>query len=151
MKKISNKKIIIETLIIPLCVLYLCFNLLHNHPKLCLIICSITILTTSLSLTIKYFREVYIFEHKYNYLKVIFGIFNTILLTATGLNIILNNNILNIIFIVLTSILLGFLITYATYNIINISKNKKPLYKSAYPAFFSLISFSIIIITLIYS
>ena len=63
----KNKKIILETIIIPLCVLYLAYTLLNNHITLTKVISYITLFITSLELSIKNLKEVYVYEYKYNY------------------------------------------------------------------------------------
>ncbi len=147
--KINNKKIIFEIILIPCCFLYLLNTILHNHPKISFIICSCLIIITSLEFTIKYFKEVYIYEHKYNYLKIIFGIFNILFIGVTGLNLIYNLKILNILFIIFTIILLLFLLGFVIKKLVNIWNNKGFLYKNSFGAFLALIAFVTILITLI--
>ena len=145
----KNKKMLIETIIIPLCVLYLLFTLLNNHETISRVICYITVFITSMVCLVKYVKEVYIYEHKYNYLKIIFIIVNILLLISLVLAIFITNKILNIIFIVLVGILLLYLLIFGIINIIIITKNNEKLYQSIIRAFFSLLSFSIILPSLI--
>ena len=145
----KNKKMLIETIIIPLCVLYLLFTLLNNYEVLSEIICYIAICITSIVCLVKYINEVYIYEHKYNYLKIIFIIVNLLLLISLVLTIFITNKMLNIIFLVLTAILLLYLLIFGIVNIIIITKNNEKLYQSIIRSFFSLLSFSIIFPSLI--
>ena len=69
MKK-NNKKIIFEIVLIPLCILYLYYELLHNHPTISLVFLTITIIITNIENLVKYINEVYIYESKKNILKV---------------------------------------------------------------------------------
>ena len=93
------KKIVIEMILIPLCTLYLCYEVLNNHPKTSFIILIIFTIITSLELAIKYLKQVYIYENKYNPLRVIFGIFNIVLIIISGLTLIYKTKLLTIIFI----------------------------------------------------
>lgn len=145
----KNKKILIEIVLIPLCVLYLIFTLLKNHELLSEILCYITVFITSLEFIIKNFKEVYIYHHKYNYLKIIFAIFNIILLFFMCLTIFYNNLIINNIFIFLVSILLINLLIYTIINIIKISKNDKKISIYIIRSFLSFLSFCLILPSLI--
>ena len=145
----KNKKIIIETIIIPLCLFYLTYTLLNNNITLAKIISSITLFITSLELSIKNLKEVYIYKYKYNYLKIALGIFNIILILILGLNIVYKNNIINKSLLIGTIILTIYLIIYAITNIIKISKQEKEIYKFVQKAFLSLISSSILVGTLL--
>lgn len=145
----KNKKMLIETIIIPLCVLYLLFTLLNNHETISQIVCYIVVCITSIVCLVKYINEVYIYEHKYNYLKIIFIIINILLLISLVLTIFVANEILSIIFIVLVGIELLYLLIFGILNIIIITKNNEKLYQSIIRAFFSLLSFSIIFPSLI--
>ena len=106
---------------------------------------------TCLELAIKYFKEVYIFENKYNVLKVLFGIFNICLMIVCFLNIVYSFRIISILFLVMSIILLCFLIGYSIFNIICMFKNKGVFYKRAFASFISLNDFVIILITLLFS
>lgn len=145
----KNKKMLIETIIIPLCVLYLLFTLLNNHETISQIVCYSVVCITSIVCLVKYINEVYIYEHKYNYLKIIFIIINILLLISLVLTIFVANEILSIIFIVLVGIELLYLLIFGILNIIIITKNNEKLYQSIIRAFFSLLSFSIIFPSLI--
>lgn len=147
--KQNNSKIIAEIILIPFCFLYLFYTLFLNHPKASLIICSLVVVITCLEFAIKYLKEVYIYENKYNPLKIVFGIFNIVLIIISGLNIIYNIKYLFIIFVIMTIILLLFLLCFAIKNILDIKKNSGVLYKKAFSAFLSLIAFQTILITLL--
>ena len=147
--KQNNSKIIAEIILIPFCFLYLFYTLFLNHPKASFIVCNLLVVITCLEFAIKYLKEVYIYENKYNPLKIVFGIFNIILIIVAGLNIIYNIKILFILFVIMSFILLLFLLCFAIKNIIDINKNNGTLYKKAFSAFLSLIAFMTIFITLL--
>ncbi|MGM9879637.1 MAG: hypothetical protein ACI31R_06435 [Bacilli bacterium] len=147
--KKNNSKIIFEIILIPLCFLYLFYTILNNHPKASFVVCSLIVIITCLEFAIKYLKEVYVYENKYNLLKLIFGIFSIILIIISGLNLVYSIKFLFILFIVMTFILLIFLLGFAIKNIIDINKNKGVLYKKAFSAFLSLIAFMTIFITLL--
>lgn len=149
--KTNNKKIIAELVLIPLCFMYLMYTLLENHPKASFIICSIMIIITCLELALKYLKEVYIYKHKYNLLKIIFGIFNIVLIIVSCLNFIYDIKIIYYVHIIMTIILLMFLLVVVIQKLIYIGKNKGTLYKNAITVFLSLISFTTIFTTLILS
>ena len=149
-KKQKNiKKIVIEMILIPLCTLYLCYTILNNHPKTSFIILIIFTIITSLELAIKYLKQVYIYENKYNPLRVIFGIFNIVLIIISGLTLIYKTKLLTIILLIMIIILLGFLIITSIINIKDIIKQKGILYKKAFSAFLKLNAFVIILMSLI--
>lgn len=143
------KKIVIEMILIPLCTLYLCYTILNNHPKTSFIILIIFTIITSLELAIKYLKQVYIYENKYNPLRVIFGIFNIVLIIISGLTLIYKTKLLTIIFLIMIIILLGFLLITSIINIKDIIKQKGTLYKKAFSAFLKLNAFVIILMSLI--
>lgn len=150
MKKDNNIKLVIEVYLVPICFIYLLYMFLNNHSKTSLIICSITILFTSLEFMIKYLKEVYVYEHKYNFLKLSFGIFNILFVIITGLNIFYKLYIIKLLFIIDIIILLLFLLGF---SIINIKKYLKDNKKVAFivKSFFSFLSFCTILITFIIS
>ncbi len=149
--KPNNKKIIFEIILIPLCFLYIYYTILWKSPRASALIGEIVIIITCIEFAIKYFKEVYIYEHKFNLLKVLFGIFNVILIIISGLNIIYNIQIINILYLIFAIILLGYLLIFAVNNLICIIKEKGTLYKKAFGAFLSLIAFVIILMSLIIS
>lgn len=145
----KNKKMVLEIILIPLCLAYIIFIALENHSTVSNVIGLITLYITALEFSIKYFKEVYIYENKYNYLKVIFGIFNIVLLLITTLNLIYNNNILNIIFMIGIIILLIYLLVFGTIKLKKVLKDEKPLSKNVLSSFLSYIALAIILICLI--
>ena len=145
----KNKKILLETIIIPMCIAYLIYTLLNNHELTSKILCYITLFITSLEFIIKNFKEVYIYEHKHNVFKMTFGIFNIILLFLMVLTIFYKTNVINLIFSAGIILLLIYLLYYSVTNLIKIAKNDKNLYRCIIRAFLSLVSFSIILPTLI--
>lgn len=147
--KRNNSKIIFEIILVPLCFLYLFYTIFESHPKASFIFCLIITMITSLEFAIKYLKEVYIYENKYNPLKIIFGIFNIILIIVAGLNFVYNINFILILFYIMTSILLIFILWFVSRKLIFISKNKGVLYKNAFSALFSLTAFMTILITFI--
>lgn len=145
----KNKKMVLEIILIPLCLAYIIFIVLENHSTVSNVIGLITLYITALEFSIKYFKEVYIYENKYNYLKIIFGIFNIVLLLITTLNLIYNNNILNIIFMIGIIILLIYLLVFGTIKLKKVLKDEKPLSKNVLSSFLSYIALAIILICLI--
>lgn len=148
-EKNNNAKIVFEIILIPLCFLYLFYTLFINHPKVSFVICLCITIITSLEFAIKYLKEVYIYENKYNPLKVIFGIFNILLIIIAGLNIIYNIKVILILFYVMISILLLYLLYFFIRNLIDVVKGKGVLYKKAFASLLSFTSFVTILITLI--
>lgn len=145
----KNKKMVLEIILIPLCLAYILYMVLQNYQTTSHVIGLIILFITSLEFIIKYFKEVYIYTHKYNYLKIIFGIFNIVLLLITTLNLIYNNNILNIIFMIGTIILLIYLLVFGTIKLKKVLKDEKPLSKNVLSSFLSYIALAIILICLI--
>ena len=145
----KNKKMVLEIILIPLCLAYIIFIVLENHSTVSNVIGLITLYITALEFSIKYFKEVYIYENKYNYLKIIFGIFNIVLLLITTLNLIYKNNILNIIFMIGIIILLIYLLVFGTIKLKKVLKDEKPLSKNVLSSFLSYIALAIILICLI--
>ena len=147
--KRNKIKIVFEIIIIPLCITYLIYTLFGNIKLANQIIFYSAIIITALTFIIKYFREVYIFEHKYNYLKILFIVLNIIMLIATILNIVLDMKMITVIFFILLGLLLLYLISLSIKNLIYISKSNDSIYKKVYGTFFSLTSVMTILITLI--
>lgn len=140
---------VLEIILIPLCLAYILYIVLQNYQTTSHVIGLIILFITSLEFIIKYFKEVYIYTHKYNYLKIIFDIFNIVLLLITTLNLIYNNNILNIIFMIGTIILLIYLLVFGTIKLKKVLKDEKPLSKNVLSSFLSYIALAIILICLI--
>ncbi len=149
--KKNMKRIVAWLILIPLCMLYLLYTLLNGHSKMSFVVLVIFIFITCLELVIKYFKEVYIFENKYNVLKVLFGIFNICLMIVCFLNIVYSFKIISILFLAMSIFLLCFLMGYAIFNIIYMFKNKGVFYRRAFSSFISLNDFVIILIALIFS
>ena len=143
-EKQSNKKIIVEIVLIPLCIFYLIYILFQNNPKTSLIICSIASVITCSLLMIKYLKEVYIYQYKYNWLKILFCVFSIILIIVTIVNLLYN---IKILFVAMVIVLLCFLLWFAIRNVILISKNKKNNSQNIIYAFLSLVSFVTILST----
>ena len=149
--KKNMKRIVAWLILIPLCMLYLLYTLLNGHSKISFVVLVIFIFVTCLELAIKYFKEVYIFENKYNVLKVLFGIFNICLLIVCFLNIVYSFKIVSILFLIMCILLLCFLMGYSIFNIVCMFKDKGVFYKRAFASFVSLNDFVIILITLVFS
>lgn len=145
------KKIISWMVLIPLCVLYLLYTLLSGHSKISFVVLVVFVFITCLEFAIKYFKEVYIFESKYNVLKVIFGIFSICLIIISFLNIIYSFEIISIMFYVMCIIMLCFLIGFSVYNMICVFKNKGVFYKRVFSVFLCINDFVIILCTLLFS
>ncbi len=141
----KNKKILLEIIIIPLCIAYLLYYPLRNYDKASFIISSIFILLTCLVFLVKYGKEVYIYEHKYNYLKIISIVFNSILIVLTVLGFFLKIKIIKILFLVFACILLLLLLGYAIVNIKPIITKEKNISQNILNAFLSLASVAIIL------
>lgn len=141
---IDIKKIVFEIIIIPLSIMYLYYNLLYNHPKISIVFLYLVSTITCIEFIIKYIHEVYVYENKYNFLKVIYIIISFLIIIFILLNIFLKYNIIKKIFIVLLIIMLCHLLLFAIINIKRIIKSKGTLYKNTFAAFFSLIFFAVI-------
>ena len=108
-KKVSSaniKKIVVEIIIIPLCVLYLYYTLLFNSTSINKFILHTVVFITCMQFAIRYIREVYIYESKNNPFKIIFIIFNLFLGIISMVNLALKIKVINTIFIVLLIIML---------------------------------------------
>ena len=93
--KQNNKKIILETIIIPLCILYLYYMAFNNHPKTSLVISSIVTIITCIEFIVLYIHEVYVYENQYNFLKVLVTVLCILLIIFTGINLFIKLNIIN--------------------------------------------------------
>ena len=147
--KDTKNKIILEIILIPLCVMYLYYELLHNHPKVCLVLMICTIFFTCVELTVKYVKEVYVYNSKFNFLKILMVIFSFAIIVLSILSLILKYKIIKTVFYIMVPVLLAFLIYFIIKNFVRIKKEKGPLYKNAIAAFFSMLSFVIILISYI--
>lgn len=147
--KTDNKKIVLEIILIPLCILYLYYVLLYNHPKISNILLYLTITITCVSFIVKYIKEVYVYENKYNILKIIFTIISILLIIVMLLNYYLKYKVVNYLFIILVILLLIYLLIYSIINIKGIIRSKDNLLEKTINSFFPSISFYIILIGLI--
>ncbi len=145
----NNKKILLEIIVIPLCISYLIFRLLGNYNMACYVICNIFCILSALVFGIKYIREVYIYENKYNILKILFSIYSVLLIVILVINMFLNINIIDILYIIIISGFLLYLLSYSIFYIIKIIKNKGKLYQNIINSFLSFCSFAIIISTFV--
>ena len=148
-EEINMKKVVVETILIPLCVVYLYYMAMHNHPKVNMIFLYGITLIACFEMIIKYAHEVYVYENKYNYLKVICIIISVLLIISVFLNIFLKYKAILYTFISLLIILLIYLLLYSAKNIKKMIKQEGVLYKNTFSAFFSLIEFGIILIGII--
>lgn len=148
-EKSNNIRIVLEIILIPICVLYLYYTLLYNHPKISIVLLYITTLITSIEFIVKYIKELYTYENKYNPLRLIFVVFLFLLLITLVLNIFLKYKIIKQILTISLIILLVHLLLFAISNIIKIIKDKGRLLTTSASAFFSFIAFYIILIALI--
>ena len=147
--KTDNKKIAFEIVLIPLCILYLYYVLLYNHPKISTVLLYLTITITCVSFITKYIKEVYIYENKHNILKIIFTIVSILLLIVMVLNHYLKYKVLKYLFIIFVVLLLIYLLVYSVINIIKIIKSKDNLFEKTINSFFPSIAFYIILMGLI--
>ena len=145
----NKKKIILELVFIPLCIMYLYYVLINNHLKINLYLVSIIILITCVEFLIKYIYEVYVYENKYNFLKVLFIIFCFCLIIVDILNLFIKLKLIKVLFLIFIIILLIYLIYFVINCLIRIYKNKGILWKNAFASFFSFISFLIILMGII--
>ena len=148
-KESNNLRIVLEIVLIPICVLYLYYTLLYNHPKISIVLLYITTLVTCIEFIVKYIKELYTYKNKYNPLRLIFVIFLFLLLITLVINIFLKVKIVKLIITISLIILLVYLLVFATSNIIKIIKNKGRLLNTASGSFFSFIAFYIILMALI--
>lgn len=141
----NNKKIVLETILIPFCILYLYYVLLWNHPKISLVVFSIVIFFTCIENLVKYIPEVYIYESKKNVLKILLIIIDILLIIFLFLFLFLKNSIIKIIFFSLLLILSLYLIYFVCFNIKRIINSKGSILKNTIAAYLSLSSFLIIV------
>ena len=142
---INMKKVIIETILIPLCVTYLYYMALHKYPKINIAIVYGVAVIASLEVAIKYIHEVYVYESKNNYLKIIMSIISVLLIIAVFLNIFLKYKVIFYVLLGLLTIMLCYLLYDSVKNIKKMIKKEGTLYKNTFSAFFSLIKFGIIL------
>ena len=145
----NKKKIVIEVILIPICIMYLYYEVLHNHPKVSLGIATAVIILTSIEFIVKYIKEVYVYKSKNNLLKILYVIFSFILIILSIISLFLKYKLIKIAYFISLIILLVFLLYFITKNIVRIIKEKGTLYKNTFAAFFSLISFVIVLINII--
>ena len=148
-EELNMKKVIVETILIPICVIYLYYMAINNHPKINIIFLYGIIMITCLETAIKYIHEVYVYENKYNWLKVIISIISILLIIAVFLNIFLKYKVILWIFIILTILMLCYLLFYTIKCLKKMIKKEGELYKNTFGAFFSLIKFGLILIGII--
>ena len=153
-KKTNNtdrRKLLFEIIIVPLCIFYLYYTYVSGHEKLNLILLYIAVIVTCIEFNAKYIKELYIYENKYNFLRIIFIVLSFILLIFIALNIFIKTKITKIVFIILTSLLAAYLLIYAVQNIKKIIKKEGDFSKTVIASFLSLVSFFIILMgTIIY-
>ena len=145
--KPNTKKIIFEMILISLCIFYLYYMAFDNHLKASLIISGIVNIITCIEFLVFYIKEVYVYESKSNFLKIITIILNFVLIGLIIANIFTNK--IKIVLLVTTIIFLVFVLYFVIKNIIRIIKGKGTLYKNTFAAFFALISFMIILANVI--
>lgn len=149
--KPNNKKIVFEVIIIPICILYLYYMAFNNHPKISLTISTIITIITCIEIIALYIHDVYIYENKYNFLRIIITILSFLLIIFTVINLFIKASIIKTIYLVLLIIFLIHLLYFVIKNLIKICKGKGILYKNTFASFFGLISFVIILINIIIS
>ena len=147
--EINMKKVVVETILIPLCVAYLYYTMAHNHPRLNIVFVYIITLITCLEVAIKYIREVYVYKSKNNYLKIIISIISILLIITVFLNIFLKHKIILYSFITLLIIILCYLLFVSIKAIKKMINKEGILYKNTFEAFFSLIKFGVILMGII--
>ncbi len=148
-KEINMKKVVTETILIPLCVIYLYYMAVHNHPKLNIAFVYIITLITCLEIAIKNIHEVYVYESKNNYLKIILAVISVLLIIGVFINIFFHNKVILYIFMGLLIIMLSYLMFNAVINIKKMINKEGTLYKNTFSAFFSLIKLGIILIGIV--
>ena len=145
--KPNNKKIVFETILVPLCIFYLYYMAFHNHTKASYIISSIVTIMTCIEFLVLYIKEVYVFESKSNVFKVLIIILNFILIGLIITSFFTKK--VKLILLIVTIIFLIFMLYFIIKNIIRILKGKGALYKNTFATFFGLISFVIILCNII--
>ena len=145
--KPNNKKIVFETILVPLCIFYLYYMAFHNRTKASYIISSIVTIMTCIEFLVLYIKEVYVFESKSNVFKVLIIILNFILIGLIIASFFTKK--VEFILLIVTIIFLIFMLYFIIKNIIRILKGKGVLYKNTFAAFFELISFVIILCNII--
>ena len=121
----------------------------HNHSKLNIACVYIVTLITCSEIAIKNIHEVYIYESKNNYLKIIFSIISILLIITVFLSIFLKHKAVLCSFIVLLIIMLGYLLYDSVKSIKKMVNQEGTLYKNTFSAFFSLIKLGIVLIGII--
>lgn len=147
--KTDTKKIVLEIVLIPLCIMYLYYILLNNHPKINIVILHLFTFIASGVFIKKYIQEVYVYNSKYNFLKVLYTIICLVTIAFIFLNIFLKIKWIQIVYIALLIATLIHLLFVAIKGIIGITNGKGSLYKNAFSAYFSLVSFVVILMGII--
>ncbi len=140
-KDIDIKKIVFEIIAIPLCLMYLYYVLLGNHPKMNIAVLYVVTLITCGEFFFKYVQEVYIYESKNNLLKVLVIILCILLILALVTYIFIRTEFVRISLLILLLFMSGYLLYFAVKNIISIIKDKNNFAKYVIPAYLSLASF----------
>ena len=116
--KPNNKKIVFETILVPLCIFYLYYMAFHNRTKASYIISSIVTIMTCIEFLVLYIKEVYVFESKSNVFKVLIIILNFILIGLIIASFFTKK--VEFILLIVTIIFLIFMLYFIIKNIIRI-------------------------------
>ena len=144
----KNKKIVGEILIIPACVLYLILSLLKSGLASGIIATFFAIITAFWFVP-KYVDELYVYESKYNFLKLIYIIGNILFAVSLILNLIFKLKIFKILIIVSGVIVLIELLHYGIKNLKEVITKTKEIGINILYSFSSFALFAIIISTVI--
>lgn len=139
--EVDRKKLLFEIIAVPLCIFYLYYTYISSNKELNTILLYIVIIITSIEFNAKYIKELYIYENKYNFLRIIYTVFSLILLVSIALNIFVKTKLTRIIFVVLAIVLITYLLIYAIFNIKKLLKKEGEFSKTVLASFLSLASF----------
>lgn len=139
--EVDRKKLLFEIIAVPLCIFYLYYTYISSNKELNTILLYIVIIVTSIEFNAKYIKELYIYENKYNFLRIIYTVFSLILLVSIALNIFVKTKLTRIIFVVLAIVLITYLLIYAIFNIKKLLKKEGEFSKTVLASFLSLASF----------
>lgn len=144
----NNKKIVLEIIVIPLCVMYL-FLILLKSSFAAAIIFAVFAIITAVWFVPKYIEEIYIYKSKLNFLKIIFVISYISLAVISILNIIFKLKLFKILFIIFACISFIGLLYFGIKNIKTVMKQKKDFAINILYSFSSFTIFAIMLSTFI--
>lgn len=142
------KRVLLDMLLIVLALAFLTYEI-NTISSMNNIFLMIILFITCFELLIKYIKEVHIPKKKNKLIKVLFIIFLVLLMFLSIYTNVVNNNSLDIIYIIGTIILLAYLLVIIVINIKNIIKEKDKIFIYTKNLYLSSFSFILILSNLV--